>query len=45
MKNLLIDTNIYTYALKGDPKTVSVLQRAQEIAVCSIRYRRIALRI
>ena len=36
MKNVLIDTNIYTYALRGDPETVSVLQQATEIAICSI---------
>ena len=36
MKRLLIDTNIYTYALKGDPETVSVLQYADEIGVCAI---------
>jgi tRNA(fMet)-specific endonuclease VapC len=36
MKSLLIDTNIYTHALKGNPETVSILQQAQEIALCSI---------
>lgn len=36
MKNLLIDTNIYAYALKGDHETVAVLQQAREIAICSI---------
>ncbi len=36
MKNVLIETNIYTYALRGDPETVSVLQQATEIAICSI---------
>jgi predicted nucleic acid-binding protein len=36
VKNLLIDTNIYPYAMKGDPDTVSVLQQASEIAICSI---------
>jgi len=36
MKGLLIDTNIYTHALKGDPETVSILQQAKEIAICSI---------
>ncbi len=36
MKNLLIDTNIYSHALKGDPETVSNLQQAKEIAICSI---------
>jgi tRNA(fMet)-specific endonuclease VapC len=33
---LLIDTNIYSHALKGDPETVAVLQQAHEIAICSI---------
>lgn len=36
MKNVLIDTNIYSYAMRGDPDTVSVLQQASEIAICSI---------
>lgn len=36
MKKMLIDTNIYSYALRGDPETVSVLQRANKIAICSI---------
>ena len=36
MKNVLIDTNIYSYAMKGNPETVSVLQRVHEIAICSI---------
>jgi len=36
MKNLLIDTNIYSNALNGDLETVKVLQRAQKIAICSI---------
>ena len=36
MKNLLIDTNIYTHALKGDHETVVVLQQAIEIAISSI---------
>jgi len=36
MKGLLIDTNIYTHALKGDPETISILQQAKEIAICSI---------
>jgi len=36
VKNVLIDTNIYSYAMRGDPDTVSVLQQAGEIAVCSI---------
>ena len=36
MKSFLIDTNIYTHALKGDPETISILQQAKEIAICSI---------
>ena len=36
MKNLLIDTNIYTYALNGDAEIINVLQRAQTISICSI---------
>lgn len=36
MKNVLIDTNIYSYAMRGDSKTVSVLQQASKIAICSI---------
>jgi len=36
MKNLLIDTNIYTYALNGETKIIQILQRAQKISICSI---------
>ena len=36
MKKMLIDTNIYSHALRGDPETVSVLRRAHKIAICSI---------
>ena len=36
MKNLLIDTNIYTYALNGNADVIKVLQRAQKISICSI---------
>jgi tRNA(fMet)-specific endonuclease VapC len=36
VKNVLIDTNIYSYAMRGDSKTVSVLQQASKIAICSI---------
>ena len=36
MKEMLIDTNIYSHALRGDPETVSVLRRAHKIAICSI---------
>jgi len=36
MKDLLIDTNIYTHALKGDPEVVTVLQQAHEIGLCPV---------
>jgi len=36
MKNLLIDTNIYTLALKGDPGVVSMLQQAHEIGISAV---------
>ena len=36
MKNLLIDTNIYSYALNGNADVIKVLQRAQKISICSI---------
>ena len=36
MKNLLIDTNIYTHALAGDFETIDVLRHAQKIAICCI---------
>jgi tRNA(fMet)-specific endonuclease VapC len=36
VKNLLIGTNIYTYALKGDPEVVSVLQQAHEIGISAV---------
>ncbi len=36
MSGLLIDTNIYTHALKGDPQVVSVLQKTSRIAITSI---------
>jgi tRNA(fMet)-specific endonuclease VapC len=36
MKDLLIDTNIYTYALQGDPEVVTVLQQAHEIGLCPV---------
>ncbi len=31
MRRLLIDTNIYSYALKGDGDVVGVLRKAEEI--------------
>ena len=36
MNNILIDTNIYTSALKGEHETITTLQRTSEIGVCSI---------
>jgi tRNA(fMet)-specific endonuclease VapC len=36
MSSLLIDTNIYTLALKGDSQIVSTLQRTSRIALTSI---------
>jgi tRNA(fMet)-specific endonuclease VapC len=36
MNNILIDSNIYTSALKGDHETITVLQRASSIVVSSI---------
>ena len=36
MKNLLIDTNIYTHALAGDLETIDILRHAQKIAICCI---------
>ncbi len=36
MNNILIDTNIYTSALKGDHETIVVLQWASSIVISSI---------
>ena len=36
MKRLLIDTNIYSYALKGDEGVVEVLREADEIGFSAI---------
>ena len=36
MKNLLIDTNIYTHALAGDPETTEKLRYAKKIAICCV---------
>ena len=36
MKNLLIDTNVYTHALKGDTETISILRQTGEIAMSAI---------
>jgi predicted nucleic acid-binding protein len=36
MKNLLIDTNIYTFAFNGKTEVIRILQRAQKISICAI---------
>jgi len=36
MRNLLIDTNIYSFALKGDASTVNILKKAHEIGISTI---------
>ncbi len=36
MKKVLIDTNIYSFAMKGDPQTVDTLQSVHEIGISSI---------
>ena len=36
MKNLLIDTNIYTYAFNGNTEVIRILQRAHKISICAI---------
>ncbi len=36
MRNLLIDTNIYTYAFNGKTDVIRILQRAHKISICAI---------
>ena len=36
MKKVLIDTNIYSYAMKGDSETIAVLQQSHEIGMCAV---------
>ncbi len=36
MKRILIDTNIYSYALRGDQAVISILQKAEVIGLSSI---------
>ena len=36
MKQILIDTNIYSYALRGDQSVVQTLQKAEVIGISSI---------
>jgi tRNA(fMet)-specific endonuclease VapC len=36
LRSLLIDTNVYTHALKGDPEVVSLLRSASRIGISSM---------
>ena len=36
MKRILIDTNIYSYALRGDQSVIQILQKAEVIGLSSI---------
>jgi len=36
MKHILIDTNIYSYALRGDQSVINILQKAEVIGLSSI---------
>ncbi len=36
IRHLLIDTNIYSFALRGDEDTVTVLRKANEIGISAI---------
>lgn len=36
MKNVLIDTDIYSNAMRGDTGVISALQRCRKIGICSI---------
>jgi predicted nucleic acid-binding protein len=36
MNRILIDTNIYSHALRGTPEVVPLLQNASEIGICAI---------
>jgi predicted nucleic acid-binding protein len=36
VSRILIDTNIYSFALRGASEVVSVLQKAAEIGICAI---------
>lgn len=36
MKRFLMDTNIYTRAMRGDPEVVSRLRGAEEMGICGI---------
>jgi tRNA(fMet)-specific endonuclease VapC len=45
MKNVLIDTNIYSLAMKGDAIVVDALRKIDHIGFSVIRYRRTLFRI
>ncbi len=36
MRRLLVDTNIYSHAQRGDEEVINTLQRIDEIGICSI---------
>ena len=36
MTRLLLDTNIYSHALRGTPEVVAVLRKTAELALCAI---------
>ncbi len=36
MKKVMIDTNIYSLAMKGDPQVVEVLQRIEQIGISAV---------
>jgi predicted nucleic acid-binding protein len=36
MKNLLIDTNIYSLAMRGVLEIIEILQQAREIGICAV---------
>ncbi len=36
MRKLLIDTNIYSFALRGDANTINILKKAREIGISTI---------
>jgi len=36
MKNLLIDTNIYSLAMRGVSEIIKFLQQAHEIGICAV---------
>ena len=36
MRRLLIDTNIYSYALRGDDSVVEILKKAEQIGISAI---------